>query len=79
MFENLHIIVEDKSMCMGKVIVCCPVCKSPMQVTRPDSGHPFWSTDKPEKDEGVDSVVEQVLQCKNPACAAKFSIYWYDK
>ena len=66
-------------MCMGKVVVCCPVCKSQIQVTRPDSGHPFWSADKPVKDEGIENVVEQVLECKNPSCASKFSIYWYDK
>ena len=66
-------------MCMGKVVVCCPVCKSQIQVTRPDSSHPFWSTNKPGKDEGIENVVEQVLECKNPSCALKFSIYWYDK
>ena len=36
-------------------------------------------TNKPVKDEGIESVVEQVLECKNPSCASKFSIYWYDK
>ena len=66
-------------MCMGKVVVCCPVCKNQIQVTRPDSNHPFWSIDKPSKDEGIADVVEQVLECKNLTCASKFSIYWYDK
>jgi len=66
-------------MCMGKVVVCCPVCKNQIQVTRPDSSHPFWSIDRPSKDEGIDSVVEQVLECKNSTCASKFSVYWYDK
>ena len=65
-------------MCMGKVVVRCPVCKNPIQVTRPDSSHPFWSLKKPGKDEGIDNVVEQTLECKNSACA-NFSIYWYDK
>jgi hypothetical protein len=66
-------------MCMGKVIVRCPVCENQIRVIRPDSSHPFWSTNKPRKDEGITNVVEQVLECKNSACASKFSIYWYDK
>jgi hypothetical protein len=64
---------------MGKAIVCCPTCKSRIQVTRPDSGHPFWSTAKPGKDEGIAEVVEQSIECKNPMCATKFSIFWFDK
>jgi hypothetical protein len=66
-------------MCMGKVVVRCPKCKRQLQVTRPDSVHPFWSTEKPKKDEGVVNVEKQVLECKNQMCASKFSIYWYDK
>jgi hypothetical protein len=66
-------------MCMGKVVVRCPVCSSQVQVARPDSGHPFWSINKPQKDEGIVNVVEQVLECGNPKCASKFSVYWYDK
>jgi len=66
-------------MCMGKVVVCCPACKNQIQVTRPDSIHSFWSTNKPEKDEGITNVIEQILECKNPTCTSKFSIYWYDK
>jgi hypothetical protein len=66
-------------MCMGKVVVRCPICKRQIQVIRPDSSHSFWSTNKSGKDEGIANVVEQVLECKNPACASKFSIYWYDK
>ena len=72
-------VVKDKSMCMGKVVVRCPMCKNQIQVNRPDSSHPFWSANKPGKDEGIANVVEQVLECKNLACASKFSIYWYDK
>jgi hypothetical protein len=68
-----------KSMCMGKVVVRCPKCKRHIQVTRPDSSHPFWSLGKPKEDEGITNVVEQVLECKNPGCAAKFTLYWYDK
>jgi hypothetical protein len=66
-------------MCMGKVIVCCPTCGSQIQVTRPDSGHPFWSTDKPRKDEGIENVVEQSITCRNTSCVSKFSLYWFDK
>jgi hypothetical protein len=65
-------------MCMGKTIVCCPTCKSQIQVTRPDSGRPFWSIDKPGKEEGIAEIVEETIECKNPTCAAKFLIYWYD-
>jgi len=64
---------------MGKVVVHCPLCKNKLSVVRPDSSHPFWSKDKPAKDEGVENSVEQVLECNNPICATKFSIYWYDK
>ncbi len=74
------VAVEDgKSMCMGKVVVRCPKCKKQLQVTRPDSAHPFWSLDKPKEDENVSNVVEQVLECKNSACASRFTVYWYDK
>lgn len=66
-------------MCMGKVVVSCPKCRSKIQITRPDSGHPFWSIDKPEKDEGVADVVEQPVECRNPACTSQFLIYWFDK
>jgi len=66
-------------MCMGKVVVSCPKCKSKIQITRPDSGHPFWSTNKPEKDEGITDIVEQSVECKNQTCASKFLIYWFDK
>ena len=69
----------DKTMCMGKVVVRCPQCKQQLQVTRPDSAHPFWSLEKPKKDEGVSNVVEQTLECKNHKCASKFTVYWYDK
>jgi len=66
-------------MCMAKVVVRCPKCKRALQVTRPDSGHPFWSLDKPREDEGIANVLEQTLKCKNEACGSKFSVYWYDK
>ena len=66
-------------MCMGKVVVRPPKCKSKLQVTRPDSSHPFWSLDKPKEDEGVANVLEQTLECRNEACASKFVVYWYDK
>jgi len=66
-------------MCMGKVAVRCPKCKRTLQVTRPDSSHPFWSLDKPREDEDIANVLEQTLDCKNEACGSKFSVYWYDK
>ncbi len=66
-------------MCMGKVLVCCPKCKTQLKVTRPDSAHPFWSLEKPRKDEGVSDVVKQTLECTNPTCASKFNVYWYEK
>jgi len=64
---------------MGKVVVRCPRCAKQLQVTRPDSNHPFWALDKPKGDEGIADVVEQVLECKNKDCVSKFSIYWYEK
>ncbi len=64
---------------MGKTLVRCPTCKTQIQLTRPDSSHPFWSTDKPSKDEGIADVTEQVVQCTNSVCGAKFSVYWFDK
>ena len=67
------------SMCMGKVIVRCPNCRQQLQVTRPDSGHPFWSLEKPDESEGKVNVVQQVLKCKNSSCGAKFTVFWYDK
>jgi uncharacterized protein YbaR (Trm112 family) len=70
---------EDETMCIGKVVVCCPVCKRTQQVTRPDSGHPFWSLEKPGDADDKVNFVEQALQCKNSDCGAKFNIYWYDK
>jgi len=66
-------------MCMGKVIVRCPKCEKLLQVTRPDSSHPFWSRDKPKEDEGITNVIVQDLECKNTECSTKFSVYWYDK
>jgi hypothetical protein len=70
---------EDKTMCMGKVVVRCPKCKRPQQVTRPDSVHPFWSLEKPGDKEDKVNFVEQMLECKNSDCGTKFNIYWYDK
>jgi hypothetical protein len=64
---------------MGKVVVRCPECKKPKQVTRPDSGHPFWSIEKPGDSKEKVSFVEQTLECNNSYCGAKFNIYWYDK
>ena len=79
-FESQLVVDGDgESMCMGKVVVGCPKCKRQLQVTRPDSDHPFWSLDKPKEDEDVSNVVEQVLECKNSACASRFTVYWYDK
>ncbi len=66
-------------MCMAKVVVCCPKCKTPQQVTRPDSNHPFWSFEKPAGTEESVSSVEQALACKNSGCNEKFNIYWYNK
>lgn len=66
-------------MCMGKVVIRCPKCKRTIQVTRPDSSHPFWSLDKPREDEGIVNVLEQPLQCVNKACGSTFSVYWYEK
>ncbi len=66
-------------MCLGKVAVRCPKCKQTLQVTRPDSVHPFWSLDKPREDEDVANVLEQTLECKNKVCASKFVVFWYDK
>ncbi len=66
-------------MCLGKVVVRCPKCHKPLQVTRPDSSHPFWSLDKPDESEGKVDVVEQVYECKNQSCGNKFTVYWYDK
>jgi len=59
--------------------VFCPKCKSKTAITRPDSGHPFWSLEKPVKDEGIAGYVEQAIECKNQTCAATFSVYWFDK
>jgi hypothetical protein len=73
------VVADGKPMCMGKVVIRCPKCKKLLQVTRPDSAHPFWSLDKPTEDEDVSNVIEQVLECKDSACASKFSVYWYDK
>jgi hypothetical protein len=73
-FTNRSIIGVAKPVCMGKVVVRCPKCSSPIQVARPDSAHPFWSLSKPKPD-----VLEQVLECKNSSCASKFAVYWYDK
>jgi hypothetical protein len=67
------------SMCLAKAVIRCPKCNNQMQITRPDSSHPFYSTEKPSEDEGVFNVVEQVLECKNQQCSSKFSLYWYDK
>ena len=66
-------------MCMGKVDVCCPKCNTRLHVTRPDSEHPFWSLEKPRKDEGISKVVEQLLECTNPTCSSKFTVYWYNE
>ena len=66
-------------MCMGKVVVCCPKCKRTQQVTRPDSGHPFWSLEKLGEAEDKVSSLGQILECKNSECGTKFTIYWYDK
>ena len=66
-------------MCMGKVVVRCPKCNRTLQVTRPDSGHPFWSLDKPKDDEDAANFLDQTLECKNKDCASKFVVYWYDK
>ena len=68
-----------KFMCMGKVVVSCPECKSKIPLTRPDSGHPFWSLNKPSVEEGVADYVEQAVECNNSTCAYKFSVYWFDK
>lgn len=65
-------------MCLAKVELCCPNCKQPLVVTRPDSMHTCWSVDKPQKSEGDTNVVELVYNCKNPNCKAKFTIYWYE-
>ncbi len=66
-------------MCLGKVFVRCPKCNRTLQVTRPDSNHPFCSLEKPREDEDIANFLEQNLECKNEACASKFVVYWYDK
>jgi hypothetical protein len=66
-------------MCMGKVVVRCPVCKQANQAMRPDSAHPFWSLEKPGDSEDKINLVEQTLECRNLGCSAKFNVYWYDK
>jgi hypothetical protein len=66
-------------MCMAKAVVCCPKCKTPQQVTRPDSNHAFWSTDGQTESEEKVSCMEQTLNCRNTGCNEKFKIYWYGK
>ena len=66
-------------MCLAKTVVCCPKCKTPQQVTKPDSHRQFWSTERPEEAEEIVDSVEQILDCKNSGCHEKFSIYWYGK
>ncbi len=66
-------------MCMGKVVVSCPKCKSKIPLTRPDSGHPFWSLNKPSVEEGIADYVEQAVECNNSTCSSRFSVYWFDK
>jgi hypothetical protein len=64
---------------MAKTVVCCPKFKTPQQVTRPDSNHPFWSTERQAETEERVSSVEQILECRNTGCTEKFNIYWYNK
>lgn len=66
-------------MCMGKVVVRCPKCNRPQQVTRPDSSHPFWFLEKPGDVEDKVNFLELALECKTSECGTKFKIYWYDK
>ena len=66
-------------MCIAKTVVRCPKCKTPQQVTRPDSDHPFWSTETQGDSEEKVSSVEQTLECRNSGCNEKFNVYWYNK
>ena len=66
-------------MCMGKVTLRCPSCSQQVAVMRPDSVHPLWSLEKPQESDVAFDVLEQVYDCKNPSCNAKFTVYWYDK
>ena len=66
-------------MCIAKVIVRCAKSKQPKQVTRPDSSRPFWSIEKPGNQQEKVTFVEQMLECTNTDCGAKFQIYLYDK
>lgn len=66
-------------MCMAKTVVCCPKCKTPQQVIRPDSNHPFWTIERPTETEERIISVEQTVECKNSGCHNKFNIYGYNK
>jgi hypothetical protein len=56
----------------------CPNCKTKLEVSRPDSLHPFCSLEKPRDDEIEKSVVTQVYSCKNPNCNFNVPVYGYE-
>ena len=64
---------------MGKVVLRCPNCSQQVVVMRPDSLHPRRSFEKPQLSKVAADVIEQVYDCKNPSCQAKYTVYWYDK
>lgn len=66
-------------MCRAKTLVTCPKCKNRIQITRPDSEHSLWSTDKPENNEALTSFVEQIIESKNQNYSNKFVIFWHEK
>jgi|GEM_PF-926106 hypothetical protein len=71
-------ILRGDGMCMGKITIRCPQCSSKLEVTRPDSLHPYWAFEKPSTKETKSQVIEETYICKNQSCQAKFTVYWYE-
>ncbi len=72
-------VFDEKDIINNQIVVMrCPHCNSPFEVTRLDTLHPCYSLDKPMNRKAEKAIVK-VYACKNPKCKAKITIYWHDQ
>ena len=61
----------------SKRVLECPFCDEILIVEPPDTLHSAYSTRKPISNSYYGDVVQEQVQCQNPACKKQVALYWY--
>jgi len=61
-----------------KIFSRCPKCKWRFEVERPDDFHRTHSLVKPQANDVMEDIKEQVYDCRNPDCLNPITVYWFE-